>query len=88
MCVAIPLKIEEICGTEGVGVREGVRRPVRLDFIPDPKPGEYVIVHAGFAIERIAKEEALETLALTEEIRACLAGEGMTYDKGETHAAI
>ena len=72
MCVAIPLKITEINGTEAVGVCDGVSRRVRLDFIRDPKPGEYVIVHAGFAIERISEEDALETIALAEEIATLL----------------
>lgn len=67
MCVAIPLKIEEISGNEGVGIREGVRRKIRLDFIKAPKAGEYVIVHAGFAIERIDEDAALESIALAEE---------------------
>lgn len=70
MCVAIPLKITEIHGNDGVGERDGVRRPVRLDFIRDPKPGEYVIVHAGFAIERIQEDSALETIALANEIES------------------
>ena len=68
MCVAIPLKIEEINGEEGIGIRDGVKRKIRLDFIKDPKPGEYVIVHAGFAIERMAESDALETIALVKEI--------------------
>ena len=72
MCVAIPLKITEINGKEAVGVRDGVRCPVRLDFIKEPKPGEYVIVHAGFAIERVSEQDALETLRLTKEIEALL----------------
>ena len=72
MCVAIPLKITEINGMEAVGVCDGVRRPVRLDFIRDPKPGEYVIVHAGFAIERVKEEDALESIALAKEIASLL----------------
>ena len=68
MCVAIPLKIEEINGNDAVGTRDGVRREIRLDFIRDPKPGEYVIVHAGFAIERIDETSALEVITLANEI--------------------
>ena len=70
MCVAIPLKIEEINGKDAIGVRDGVRRNIRLDFINDPKPGEYVIVHAGFAIERIDETAALESIALAEELES------------------
>ena len=51
MCVAIPLQLKKVDGNCGIGIRDGVSREIRLDFIKDPKPGEYVIVHAGFAIE-------------------------------------
>ena len=70
MCVAIPLKIEEINGNDAIGIRDGVRREIRLDFIKDPKPGEYVIVHAGFAIERIDETAALESIALAKELES------------------
>ena len=59
MCLAVPLKIVEIDGLNGVGEVEGLRRNMRLDFIREPKVGEYVIVHAGFAIERLPEAQAL-----------------------------
>ena len=43
-----------------MGEWEGVRRRIRVDFIPDPQVGQYVIVHAGFAIERLSERQALE----------------------------
>ena len=55
MCLAVPLKIVEIDGLNGVGEVEGLRRRMRLDFIKEPRVGEYVIVHAGFAIERLGE---------------------------------
>lgn len=58
MCLAVPLKIIEINGRDAVGEWEGVHRKIRLDFIPDPQVGQYVIVHAGFAIERLDEEQA------------------------------
>lgn len=58
MCLAVPLKIIEINGRDAVGEWEGVHRKIRLDFIQDPQVGQYVIVHAGFAIERLDKEQA------------------------------
>ncbi len=73
MCVAIPLKLKEVDGNNGIGIRDGVSREIRLDFIKDPKPGEYVIVHAGFAIERIDEYSALESISLAEEVEAELA---------------
>lgn len=62
MCLAIPLKLVEIDGKRAVGEAMGMRRELRVDFIDKPKLGEYVIVHAGFAIERLGKQQALEDL--------------------------
>lgn len=73
MCLAVPLRIAEIDGKNAVGEREGIRRNIRLDFIRDPKVGEYVIVHAGFAIERLSEEQALEDLAAAAEVEHALA---------------
>ena len=68
MCLAIPLQITEINGNDAVGEREGIRRKIRLDFIENPKIGEYVIVHAGFAIERLGEEQAKANIAAAEEV--------------------
>ncbi len=72
MCLAVPLQITEINGADAVGERDGIRRRIRLDFIPDPQVGEYVIVHAGFAIERLSPEQALENLAAAREVENAL----------------
>lgn len=58
MCLAVPLKIVEIDGLDGIGEVEGLRRKMRLDFIKEPRIGEYVMVHAGFAIERVSEAQA------------------------------
>lgn len=62
MCLAIPLKLVEINGNKAIGEAMGMQRELRLDFIDEPKIGEYVIVHAGFAIERLGEKQALEDL--------------------------
>ena len=72
MCLAIPLKISEINGKEAIGEAMGMKRNMRLDFIPEPKIGDYVIVHAGFAIERLPEKQALEDLEAWEEIKDVL----------------
>ncbi len=72
MCLAVPLKLIEISGNDAVGESLGMRRPLRVDFIPDPKIGDYVIVHAGFAIERLPEQQALEDLESWEELRDVL----------------
>jgi len=62
------MKIVELNGTEAMAEQEGVRRQVRVDFIPDIELGEYVLVHAGIAIDRVNEEEAEETLRLLREL--------------------
>lgn len=68
MCLAVPSKIVKI--ENGIGTIEvgGVEREASLMLLDDPKVGEYVIVHAGFAINRIDEAEALETLKAIREV--------------------
>ena len=72
MCLAVPLKLIEINGVDAVGEAMGMQRKLRLDFIPEPKLGDYVIVHAGFAIERLPEGQAREDLDAWEEVRHAL----------------
>ena len=58
MCLAVPLRLTEINGASGVGEFDGVRRKVQLTFVPNAKVGDYVIVHAGFAVEIMDEEQA------------------------------
>lgn len=68
MCLAIPMEILAIDGKTAEVQVGGVRQTVRLDVISEePAVGDYVIVHAGFALSRLDKEEALATLKLFEE---------------------
>ncbi len=68
MCLAIPMKIVEIKGDKGTVDVSGVRKEVSLMLIDTASVGEYVLVHAGFAIQRLDEEEAMETIKLIEEI--------------------
>ena len=72
MCLAVPLKLIEINGKEAVGESMGMRRTLRVDFIDEPKLGDYVIVHAGFAIERLPEQQALEDLEAWEDVQNAL----------------
>ncbi|MBR3231104.1 MAG: HypC/HybG/HupF family hydrogenase formation chaperone [Lachnospiraceae bacterium] len=72
MCLAIPLKLTNIEGMDAVGERDGIRRKIRVDFIKEPKVGDYVIVHAGFAIERLKKEQAEADIAAAREVENAL----------------
>ena len=68
MCLAIPLKLGEIEGKAALGEALGMKRKIRVDFIKEPKLGDYVMVHAGFAIERLEERQALEDIAAWEEM--------------------
>ena len=72
MCLAVPLKLIEIDGKSAVGEAMGMKREVRVDFIEEPKIGDYVIVHAGFAIERLPEQQALEDLEAWEDVQNAL----------------
>lgn len=70
MCLAIPAQILEIdqaadTGTVSLG---GVRRPVSLALIEDAEIGDFVLVHVGYALNKISVEEAERTLAMMREI--------------------
>lgn len=68
MCLGVPMQVISIDGTEIVAEIDGVRREASLMILDDPvRVGDFVIVHAGFAISRLDEEEARETLALMRE---------------------
>jgi hydrogenase expression/formation protein HypC len=70
MCVAIPariLSIDDFTARVEIG---GIERSASLRLTPEAKPGDYVLIHAGFAIHVIDEQEALETLRLFEELAA------------------
>jgi hydrogenase expression/formation protein HypC len=72
MCLGVPGKIIEIyeSGSMRMGRIDygGVVKEACLAYVPDAKPGDYVIVHAGFALNVLAPDEAEETLKLFREI--------------------
>ena len=67
MCLAVPLKILSVDGRQAVGEAGGLTQRLRVDFIPDIRPGVYVMVHAGFAIEKLTEQQAKENLACIQE---------------------
>jgi len=64
MCLGIPARIEEIRNNKAIADFGGVRREIRIDLIDDLKVGDYVIVHVGFAIEKLDEKEAMESLKI------------------------
>ena len=72
MCLAVPGKIIAIDDKEEMKMAKvnfgGVIKEVCLDWIENPKIGEYVLVHVGFAINKIDEEDAKETIELLREM--------------------
>jgi hydrogenase expression/formation protein HypC len=68
MCLAIPMKLLERDEHRGTVEAGGAKRDVMLTLTPDAKAGDYVIVHAGYALEVLDEAEALRTLDLFREL--------------------
>ena len=64
MCVAIPAKVIEIYEYESLVDFGKIKKKVNTFFIEDIKLGDYVLIHAGCALEKISEEEAIETINL------------------------
>ncbi len=77
MCVAIPSKIMKIENNIGTIDVAGITRKVSLLLLEDAEIGDYVVVHAGFAIQKIDEDSALESLELLREAIAIADGEGL-----------
>jgi hydrogenase expression/formation protein HypC len=68
MCLGVPMKIIAVDGTTATVEMANVRQECDLSLSPGAKVGDYVIVHAGFAIEILDEEDARETLELLDQI--------------------
>ena len=68
MCLSIYGKLLGVEGDVGIVEIGGVERKVGLQLVPGAAPGDYVLVHAGFAIQVVDEEEAKSTMALLSEI--------------------
>jgi hydrogenase expression/formation protein HypC len=64
MCIGIPTQLTAIDDNNGWINIDGCRKKIRLDLIDSPQVGDYVIVHAGFAIHKVDEQEALASLKL------------------------
>jgi hydrogenase expression/formation protein HypC len=74
MCVAVPAEVLEIKeGNIGLVDYGDLKQEVRLDLV-DVKIGEFVLVHVGFAIQRLSREEGLETREIFKQVYAALEG--------------
>lgn len=68
MCLAIPMKIKKIEKDFAIVESGGLLRRVNIQMLPRLKQGDFIVVHAGFAIEKLKPARARETLKLIHEI--------------------
>ncbi|MGQ9722659.1 MAG: HypC/HybG/HupF family hydrogenase formation chaperone [Candidatus Jordarchaeum sp.] len=82
MCLAIPAKVLEIRDEKAVVDFGGVKREAWITLVDNVKVGDYLIIHTGYAIQRLDKKEAEETLRLFKEFESF---EGQTGEKREIY---
>ena len=70
MCLSVPGKVVEIQNNMAKVEVGGVLRDVSMDVCPDVVVGDYVLIHTGFAIQKLDEKEALETLDLLRKMAA------------------
>ena len=70
MCLSIPAKVLSIEGNTAKTSVGGAIVETSLHLVEDIKPGDYVLIHTGFALQKISEEEALETIRLIEEMQS------------------
>ena len=68
MCLAVPVRVLQIDGIKASVELGGLVRQARIMLVPDTKVGDYVLLHAGFAIQKLDEKEAEETLRLFAEL--------------------
>lgn len=71
MCLAVPAKIIDRVDMLATVEINGVTRKVSLMLLPEAQVGDFVLVHAGFAIQTIDEEEAKKTMELLKELTGC-----------------
>lgn len=62
MCLAVPMKVIEVTGDTCLASSGGLSRKANISFLKNVKKGDYILIHAGFAIEKVKPSEANKTL--------------------------
>lgn len=70
MCLAIPAKIIQVDGMNALAEMTGVQKTIDISLTPDVAPNDWVIVHVGFALQKIDEEKARETIKSMELVSA------------------
>ena len=83
MCIAAPAQIVEINREDNYLFADfgGARQQAKMDLLPDVEIGDYVLIHAGYAIEKLSEEAAQESLEAWEELLEILEEEDMEMEK-------
>ena len=83
MCIAAPAQIVEINKEENTLYADfgGARQMAKMDLLPDAEVGDYVLIHAGYAIEKLTEEAAKESLEAWEELLEMLEEEDREMEK-------
>jgi len=68
MCLAVPVRVLKIDGLKASVELGGLARQASIMLVPDTQVGDYVLLHAGFAIQKLDEKEAEETIRLFAEI--------------------
>ncbi len=68
MCLAVTGRLISVEGKTGIVEMAGVKRTVGLHLVPEAELGDYVLLHAGFAIQVIDEQEAKTTMAILNEL--------------------
>ena len=72
MCLAVPMKIVEIKANQALVELGGLKKKISLGLLEKISVGDYVVVHAGFAIQRLDEEEARKTLSALRQMAEAL----------------
>ena len=75
MCLAIPAKVTRIDGGTATIEMAGVTRETSIALLPDVHLGDYVLVHAGYAIQKLDEAEARETLSMFDQSAQAIGAE-------------
>ena len=82
MCLAIPAQIVSIDGDNGIVDIGGVQKVISLALVDEVAVGDYVIIHVGYALQKLDPEEAAKTLALFAELGEFEQAEARTMSGG------
>ncbi|WP_407414646.1 HypC/HybG/HupF family hydrogenase formation chaperone [Methanobrevibacter sp.] len=90
MCIAAPAQIVKIDREENVLYADfgGARQAAKMDLLPDVEVGEYVLIHAGYAIEKLSEEAAKESLEAWEELLDVLEEEDKEMEKARMESGL